>query len=870
VPGWRTMAQVRLLERESQLAALESYAAEARRGDGRLVLIAGEAGVGKSALVEELEHAAPDACWLWGACDGLFTPRPLGPLFDMAAQLGGELLALGRAGAARESLFMALLAQVSEPGTLHVLVVEDVHWADEATIDLLRFLGRRLRGVPALILVTYRDEDLGAADPLRIALGEMAALRSVRRLALAPLSAGAVAVLAAEHGLEPAALFRLTGGNPFYVTELVRAGTGEVPASARDAILARAARLTAAARAALDTAALAGNRVELALLESAAPGSPPVIDELVASGLVAADGTAVRFRHEIARLAAAQAVAGHRRAGIHARILDGLRRLGCEDDARLAYHAEAADDAGAVLRHAPAAARRAAGLGAHREAAAQYERALRFASAAEPALAAGLHDGLAGEAALVDRWPEAAEAGERALALWRASGDRRREGDTLLRLSRARWRLGQGAAAAGAAETAVAVLEPLGAGPELARALGNLAAQRSRDNEKLAGVELARRAAAMAAPLQAYDVLSDALNTQACCAWDLDWEWTGLLHEALDIATSRGLPEQAGRAFANLESLHRSQREFAAAGQAAAAGIAYCDEHDIGTFASCLRGGRAALLEQTGQWDEAAALSTDLLRHRGLSPVNRLNPLLALGLIRARRGEPGAWDCLDEAMTTADGTGEPPWVLTLRLARAEAHWLAGDAAAARQDAERADDVAASCDGWERGAVAAWLRRTASARPARGQLAGPYQLQLAGDGRAAAAAWAAIGSPFDTALALLDTGGEAPLREALRRLEDLGAAAVAQVARQRLRQAGAHAIPAGPQRTTRAHPLGLTRRESQVLDLIGAGRTNAEIAQQLFISIKTVDHHVSAVLAKLDVPTRQAAASRVARLGQAAG
>jgi DNA-binding CsgD family transcriptional regulator/tetratricopeptide (TPR) repeat protein len=859
------MAQVRLLERESQLAALESYAAEARRGDGRLILIAGEAGVGKSALVEKLEHAAPDACWLWGACDGLFTPRPLGPLFDVAAQLGGELLELSRSGAARESLFMALLAQVSEPGTLHVLVVEDVHWADEATIDLLRFLGRRLRGVPALVIVTYRDEDLGSTDPLRLALGEMATLRSARRLALAPLSAGAVAALAAEHGLEGAALFRLTGGNPFFVTEVVRAGTGEVPASARDAILARAARLTAAARAALDTAALAGNRVELALLESAAPGPPPVIDELVASGLVAVDGTAVRFRHEIARLAAEQAVAVHRRAAIHARILAGLRRLGFEDDARLAYHAEAADDAGAVLRHAPAAARRAAGLGAHREAAAQYERALRFAAAADPALAAGLHDGLAGEAALVDRWPEAAEAGERALAFWRDAGDRRREGDTLLRLSRARWRLGRGSAAVAAAETAVAVLEPLGAGPELARALGNLAAQRSRDNEQQAAVELARRAAAMAAPVEAFDVLSDALNTEACCACDLGWEWPGLLHQALDIATSRGLPEQAGRAFANLESLHRSHREFAAAGQAAAAGIAYCDEHDIATFASCLRGGRAALLEQTGQWDEAAALSTDLLRRRGLSPVNRLNPLLTLGLIRARRGEPGAWDCLDEAMTTADGTGEPPWVLALRLARAEAHWLAGDAAAARQDAERADDVAASCDGWERGAVAAWLRRAASARPVRGELAGPYRLQLAGDGRSAAEAWAALGSPYESALALLDAGGEAPLREALGRLDDLGAAAVAQVARQRLRQAGAHAVPAGPQRSTRAHPLGLTRRESQVLDLIGAGRTNAEIAQQLFISIKTVDHHVSAVLAKLDVPTRQAAASRASRV-----
>jgi len=129
-----------LLERDTQLASLAAYAREAQQGDGRLVLIAGEAGVGKSALVEQLERGLPEASWHWGGCDGLFTPRPLGPLFDIASQLGGELLELCRADAPREELFSALLRQVSAPGRLHVLVVEDAHWADEATIDMLRFL----------------------------------------------------------------------------------------------------------------------------------------------------------------------------------------------------------------------------------------------------------------------------------------------------------------------------------------------------------------------------------------------------------------------------------------------------------------------------------------------------------------------------------------------------------------------------------------------------------------------------------------------------------------------------------------------------------------------------------------------------------
>ena len=352
-----------LLEREAQLAPLEEHAAEARQGDGRLVLIAGEAGVGKSALVERVQRCLPEAIWCWGACDGLFTPRPLGPLFDIASKLGGELMELCATDAPREELFSALLRQVSAVGRLHVLVVEDIHWADEATIDLLRFLGRRIRDVPVLLVATYRDEGLTATDPLRIALGDLATQRAVRRISLPPLSADAVAVLADGSGLDPTALYRLTGGNPFYVSQAVAAGMNEVPASARDAVLARAARLGSDTRALLDAAALIGTRVELALLEPVTGCPPSAIDELLASGLITGDGMALQFRHEIARLAVEGAVAAHRRTAIHARTLASLQALGCDDDARMAFHADAAGDGPAALRHASAAARRAAALG---------------------------------------------------------------------------------------------------------------------------------------------------------------------------------------------------------------------------------------------------------------------------------------------------------------------------------------------------------------------------------------------------------------------------------------------------------------------------------------------------------------------------
>jgi DNA-binding CsgD family transcriptional regulator/tetratricopeptide (TPR) repeat protein len=679
-------------------------------------------------------------------------------------------------------LFSALLRQISEPGELRVLVVEDIHWADEATIDLLRFLGRRIRDINVLFIVTYRDDGLSATDPLRIALGDLAAQRPVRRIGLAPLSADAVRVLAGGQGLDAAALYRLTGGNPFYVTEVVQSGMGEIPVSARDAVLARVSRLSAAAREVLDAAALIGIRVEFPLLMSVSEATPAAADELLASGLLAGEGGGLSFRHEIVRRAVAGAIPPLRSGHIHARILGALRDRGAGDDARLAFHAEAAGDGPEVLRYAPGAARRAAALGAHREAAAQFERALRFPGGLDPAAVAGLYDGLAAELGLLDRWQDAADALGQALSRWRQVGDRRREGAALRTLSRTMWRLCRGQEALAAAEAAVSLLEPLGPSAELAWAQVNLGSRRLDDGQYGVAVGLSRRAEAIAESLGVPELLSEALNTQGCALACLDGDWTGPLERALEIAVA---------------------------------------------------GGR-----------------------------------LSLGKILARRGQPGAQEYLDEAMRCADGTTISSYILRARLARAEACWLQGQAADARREAELAADASTDDDGWECGMIAVWLRRTGSARLPRGELAEPYRQQIDGDWEQAASLWTQLGCRYEAALALLGSGPEAALRDALGIFTDLGAMAAAGVTRQVMRERGVRSIPAGPHAATRAHPLGLTRREHEVLDLIVDGHTNAEIAGQLFISAKTVDHHVSAVLAKLGAPSRGVAASKAIQLGLA--
>jgi DNA-binding CsgD family transcriptional regulator len=339
-----------------------------------------------------------------------------------------------------------------------------------------------------------------------------------------------------------------------------------------------------------------------------------------------------------------------------------------------------------------------------------------------------------------------------------------------------------------------------------------------------------------------------------------------LLERALDIAIAGRHEEQAGRAFTNLYTTYTSRRRFEDGDQTYLDGVVYCDEHDIVTYGTCLRGERASVLEKTGRWQAAALLTAELIGRVGASPVNRLSPLITLGKLRARRGEPGSWEFLDEALAAAEGSRDGRAIALTRMARAEAYWLQADHAAARRESGHANDVAAPCDDWDRGEIGVWLCRTGSARLPRGELAHPYLVHLEGDWRRAAGIWYGLGCPFDAAMALADSADEAALREALQAFGELGAGPAARITRQKMRRLGIRSVPAGPRTATRAHPRGLTRREREVLEEICAGRTNAQIAKRLFISVRTVDHHVSVVLAKLEVSTRNAAASTAARLG----
>jgi tetratricopeptide (TPR) repeat protein len=503
-----------LLERDSSIEQLDEWFADAIAGRGRLVLVGGEAGIGKTALVRSFcERRDRQARVLWGACDGLGTPRALGPFVDIASTTGGRLREVVENGKKPTACFAALVAELAEKSP-SIIVLENVHWADEATLDVLAMLGRRAETVDALTIVTYRDDGLGANDPLRAVIGDLHRGAGVRRLSLQSLSLEAVTRLVPPGGLDPAALHERTRGNPFFVTEVVAAGGGEIPATVRDAVLARAAQLRDPARRVLDALAVIPHGVEVWLLEQLLHTEVEHLDECLTSGMLRSEDRAVAFRHELARLAIEDAIPAHRSVPLHRKVLAALRTSpeGSSDPARMAHHAEAAGDGAAVLEFATAAAERAAALGAHREAAAQYGRALRFADGLDPSERADLLERRSDEYFVTALQDEAIADIRAALDCYRALGDRRREANALCSLSRRLYCAGGSREAYGPARKAVDVLEGLPPGRELARAYALMASTRMNAEDAIGTFEWSHRAADLAARLDERDILAYALN----------------------------------------------------------------------------------------------------------------------------------------------------------------------------------------------------------------------------------------------------------------------------------------------------------------------------------------------------------------------
>jgi DNA-binding CsgD family transcriptional regulator/tetratricopeptide (TPR) repeat protein len=857
-----------LLERHDQLAALRAHLSAAASGAGALVFVGGEAGIGKSALVRRFGDEAARAARVWvGGCDAMRTPRPLGPLVDMAPLLGPPLAALLDDAGAGEPVFRHLLAALKERPT--VAVFEDVHWADEATLDLLRFLGRRVGGTRALVLATYRHDEVGPRHPLQVVLGDLATAPSVAHLHLPALSRAAVARLAEGLDVDADELHRVTAGNPFFVTEVVAARGRRLPASVRDAVAARLARLDDEARAAVEAASVVGRVVGAGLLARLG-ATDAAIDASLAGGLLEEVEGQLGFRHELAREAVLGTVSVARRRALHAAVLAALEAVpeARADLATLAHHAAEAGDADAVARLAPAAGRQAAALGAHREAWAQFARSLPHLDRLPDDAHTEVLVAYAAECEILDRYADAREAWRLAIGRWRAAGRTERWADLLTDVARVSERMGENDAAESAIAEAVAVLEALPPGAALVRAYEVRATLRMLDRDMDAAIAWGTRTIDLATALDQPPMVAAASVTVASSLLLRgDPGYVEPFERAIALAQAHGLDVEHASAHVRRGSGAGELHRFEEAERHLRLGLEVAEQHDLESQASYALAWLGLTQLHRGDWDGAAAAIDRTLRRGSSSVVARIMALVALGRLRARRGDPEAWAPLDEALALALPTNTLQRLAPVRAARAEAAWNEGDGDRVRHEAGAAFPMALRVHHpWFVGELGywRWLAGDRDALPA--YAAEPYALQVRGAAVEGAAAWTALGCPFEAARAAAEASSVDDVRAAVVAFDRMGARLAAQRARERLQQLGAKRVPRGPRPRTQAHPVGLTPREAQVLAGMVAGLSNADIAERHRVSPRTVEHQVSAVLAKLGARSRAAAIAEAHRRG----
>lgn len=826
-----------LLERDGLIDRLNRLLDGCASGAGRVALLTGEAGVGKTSVVDAFAlSAGQGARVLRGACEDLSTPDPLGPLYDLARDAQWDMVRLEQ-NAPRLALFSAALEAFETPGQATIVIIEDLHWADDATLDFVRFLGRRIGRSHILLVVTGRHDAAKGRRRLRRAISEVPS-ETVARIEVPLLSEAAVRRLAAMAGKAPDAIYQVTAGNAFFVTELLQAdASGGLPETVRDAVLVRAERLSAAARDALDAVSVFSRYAETAVLEQMlGPSTARDLGECLSAGLLCAVGDSFAFRHEVARRAVESALSEPARCALNRQALRALQRSDGVAVARLVHHAVAACDVAVVRELAMAAADEAAQLGAHHEAASHLQAAFDVMDGSDPAARAMVLERLAFEYHLIGRMSDALAAVEQARRIHAVLGDAVREGDCLRWLSRYSYLAGdrRGADAFGA--EALRLLETQPADVELAMAYSNRAQLAMLADLPDEALLFGRRAIKLAVRFGRTDIRCHAENNVGTAMqWTDAAEARKHLATSLETALALKLEEHAARAYTNLGCIEMNLLDYGRADAFLRAGIDYCAERDLDTWRDYMRGWLAELLLRRGQWDAAAETARMVLDNEQAAPLARYPAGMALARLRLRRGDPIGL-LFGELTQFLDRGKEFQRLTPFAALMAERAWLGGDdAGAALQLVDEA--MAMTPARVTRDDLPLW----------RGLLTGkaPPDFPIAPD------------APYERGLRLL-FGDADEQQEALAIFTKLGAHAVVRHATCILRSNGV-SVPRGPYRSARENRAGLTARQMDVLRLVGRGLSNKAIANALAISPKTVDHHVSAIIGKLAVGSRNEAA-----------
>jgi DNA-binding SARP family transcriptional activator len=747
-----------LLERDDELASLARLTRSVMRtGRGGVVVVTGEAGSGKSALTQAfLDRLDQGMTVAVGGCDDLLAPRSLGPFRDMADALPG--LADVLSGSAQpEDVFPALLRLLGAAPT--IVVIEDVHWADDTTLDAVRYLSRRIVGLAAVLLLTFREEDVDAAHPLRRILGGLSG-SSTRRINLAPLSVDAVRRLAGVDAAEAAEIHRVTRGNPFFVTEVLEAGGDVIPATVRDAVLARVGRLPVAARRLAELIAVVPSRTERWLAEALAGDEPDALVHIERSGVIGGGPEHVSYRHELSRRAIETSLTVGELVRANREVLKALLRQQRIEPSRIVHHAVRALRTDVLLEYGPVAAADAERAGAHRQAAETLRVVLAHDDRLDPLTRASLLTRRAYSLYVVNDYQAALPCAESAVSAAEQSQDPLVLAQALIVLSRIGYFARGPQQARRAAARAVAILEErdddarlADALIELARTHSNLATVGIVGQPDAAVVRHAGRALALGERLGRDDLRAQAMWYLGSGRLALnDPAGADDIERAIALAEAESRLEVRVRGYVNAAgSAYRAGRpdqaeRYAAAGlRLAADGEFAAGEYRLGLTS-------AAVAASRGDWDRAIAELRRLVTGPGQPGVMGLLARSLLARLLARRGDPSAHDVLDEAMRDPVSDHDSYVAGPLAVAHVELAWLTNTAGDMRPAVWKAlDQAAASGHTAIQAELCGYLRRAGHDVTAPSDAPGPWAPALAGRWREAASAWNALGERYEHAV-----------------------------------------------------------------------------------------------------------------------
>jgi DNA-binding CsgD family transcriptional regulator len=858
-----------LVERDGLLASLRQIFRNVAVGEGHCVFVCGEAGIGKTALVKAFCKEQTDDCSIYmGACDALFTPRPLAPLYDILWQVNKDRWPIAAANEERSAFFAGFFQELHTKKGKLLIVFEDIHWADEGTLDFIRFFARRISFLPCLFILTYRDDEIHSGHPLQNVLGQLPP-DSFSKLMVTPLSKQAVVKMATQKGYNGEEVYSISEGNPFYVNEILASYSPGVPDSIKDSILSVYERQKQGTKNAWQVWSIMPEGLEIDRVPKIKLSMD--IDHCFAISVIIVQNGKVVFKHELYRRTIEESLTPFKRIALNKMMLELFLKDFEEkgEIERILHYAKNANEKELVVKYAPLAARKAALIGAHKEASKLFLTAIEYCETNDIDLLVELYQSYAYECYLSNQIKNAIVYQEKALNIWLEKMETKQIGNSLCFLSRL-WRFeGKGKKAEDFAVQAIEVMKEQPSSGANAMVFSNMSELKMLSGESAECISWGEKAIAMAKELDNKEILCHALNNVGSVQMRIpSFKENGveLLQQSLEIALNNSYHEDAARAYTNLGSNALKMKNYVVAKKAIEDGMRYCEEKGLDFWGAYISSLKARLNLETGNWTAACSIANDLLMNERQPAMVRISALIAAATVTIRRGENDVLSLLLEAKAKAFETKELQWVIPSMVAILEYEWLSAKTVIQKEDIDQTLVLMQkTASDSKENEFAFWMRKAGRQRVPVNEITEAYDISSAERALKAAAVWENLGCPYEQALALFE-GNDDDKRKAIRIVHELGGTVVYEKMKQEMRNLSIKNIPRGIRKSTLSNAAFLTSREMDVLQLMGQGLQNKEIAAQLFISAKTVDHHISSLLFKLDANSRSKAVTEAIRLG----